>query len=794
MVTLTKVQSDAGSGVIDPPVRLNSLDYRKWEPGPLSTLNGEKLRNNGITEYRDLNGLKTEGYEVISHKRIPETTLKLQRYGRVGATVGAVILNAVAAVGLLYSGAKLFFNTITNNDVDDSYKSLGNAYSASAVAGALTGAAHESPEWALGNIGMGMFSRYLENIWGLAGFSLSEGLASIGMGKVRYRDNKNVYAVKNSIFNSPTFSGFSFLMPIEQAVITFVKRFVTLGDWKRVKTEEPYSLFQTAGGGLISAGGVLGLSSLFKNKMSEKLQSFFYLPYSIFSLLNLAAFYRDGDVVLTRAKDFGSKKAGETYSMRMEGYLKRVASPLLALNNFFLALKGIGIDTSGGVMYNLAMAVRSWGAAVAFLAFKAQSLIKFFKPDMFGPQFKEVIKIKLNPIKEAGRLFSHLEQIETHRPPMHVSDKFDAIIYDGDNEQRDILHTLINTKTFQSLKYKTQIGLPSPSQPGENNRHYLERFSHSKRVCAIAILIYNSLLKNTKDEKLKSNLLDHKDSFKIAALLHDIGHIARSHLAEKAVKGHNNDEYTIDILKDPNSDICQSITNYYGREKGEKIIKQVRDIIGKWSPLFKAFKIADYTEYLRCGDFSSISGFPRWSLDEVKEYVDTVRLFTDKNGELRVGFTEKGAIITFINLYDRKIFNDSYNQTPLHDVEEIPYLLGLDAADVSSDEVKKMTEEQVDNAVKEGIKSISGSNFQFRIKHVTGGETAYSGYSRNDPERKIYIVFDNDHEPMEFIDYLEKVVKNKDKALYMELLPRVVELTTPKEIDVTVNVSGLLPS
>lgn len=764
------------------------LDFKNLPQKYSLYIDPEKLKADGIIEYKSLNGYKDNGIEVQEHTIVPESRLRLERNAKMAATGGAVALNFASALGLFYSGARLFLSSFGMGDVNESYKSLSKAYSASAVAGALTGAAHESGEWALGNIGMGIFSRYLENIWGLAGFSISEGLSAIGMGKVRYRDNRNVTAVRNSIFNNPNLEKFRFLMPIEQSVISFLKRFTSLDGWKRFKTEEPYSLFQSAGGGLISAGGVLALASLFKNKMSEKLQDLCYLPYSAFSIMNLIAFFRDGEMQITRASDFGSRKKNVMRSMFAEGYLKKIAAPVLGLNNLLLALKGIGVDSQGGAMYNLAMAVRSFGAGFAFLGFKAQSLIKFFRPDMFGPKYKEILKILLNPNQYGKHLLEYLKNVDDRRPPPHLSDKFDAIIYDGDNHEREIIDKVINTHTFQLLKGKTQIGLQTPNQPLEGGRGYLERFNHSKRVCAIGILIYNALVKNTQDPELKQYLLDNKEAFKLSGLLHDVGHIARSHLAEQAVEGHDNDEHTVEILKNKDSDIHRVIVDYYGSEKGEKVIKQVREIIGKWSPLFKAFKIADYTEYLRCGDFSCIDPFPKWNIDQVKDYVDNIRLFKDKNGEIKTGFTEKGGIISFINLFDRKIFNDTFNFHPLSKVEEMPYLLGLRASDVSSTQAKKMTEREMDVAAINGLEKIKGSRFQFRIKHITGGETAYSGYSQVDPEKKIYVVFDDNREPMEFIDYTEQVLKTSNPELYNDLQIRIKCLTIPKEIDLTVKI------
>ncbi|OGI06956.1 MAG: hypothetical protein A3F80_01965 [Candidatus Melainabacteria bacterium RIFCSPLOWO2_12_FULL_35_11] len=793
MPAIARVEDSLEQNAVTKSQILNKcLDFRNWELEKYSTLNKEILRTKGIPDYKDLSGFKTDGIEVIKHTKIPENTLKLQRYGRMGATGGAVVLNLVSALGLFYYGAKLFFNSILNRDVDESYNSLGNAYSASAVAGTLTGAAHESPEWAIGNIGMGFFSRKLNNLWGLACFSISEGLASIGMGKVRYRDKRNVYAVRNSIFNNPALSQLRFLMPIEQAILTFVKKIFSPKNWKRFKDEEPYSVFQTAGGGLIAGGGLLGIGSLFKEKLSEAMQSFFYLPYSLFSSLNLLAFYRDGEVQLNRLKKF-AKRPGESYSMRTEGYFKKLSTPFLALNNFLLALKGIGIDSEGGLLYNLAMSARSWGAGLAFLAFKSQSLLKFFKPDLFGPKYKEKIELNLNVQKEAEVVFRHLENLEKNRPSPHQRDKFDNII-DSD-EQKDILRKLIDTPTYQSGMYKTQIGLPTPLNPPTNGRPYLERFTHGKRVCGIDILVYNALLKNTVDENLRSLLLENKEAFKIAGLLHDVGHIVRSHLAEKAVKGHDNDEYTLDILEGTKEsvpkDIHDTVCSHYGKEKGEKILKQVRDIIGIHSPLYKAYKICDYVEYLRCGDFTCIDGFPKWTTDDIKEYADMLRLYKGKDGKIKTCFTEEGAILTFIILFDRKVFNDSFNYFPIACADEQPYLLGLDAADVSEKEIKSMKrEKEVDDAARRGLKKLKYSNFQFKQRHTTGGEDAYCGYSRVDPDKKILVYMGENKEPMEFLEYMEKFVKPKDKELYQELEPRIYGLTTPKEIQLIINVSS----
>ena len=192
---------------------------------------------------------------------------------------------------------------------------------------------------------------------------------------------------------------------------------------------------------------------------------------------------------------------------------------------------------------------------------------------------------------------------------------------------------------------------------------------------------------------------------------------------------------------------------------------------------------------MRCGDFTCIDGFPKWTTDDIKEYADTVRLY--KNGkDVKTCFTEKGALLTWIILFDRKVFNDAFNYFPITSADEIPYLSGLDAAEVSEKEAKHMTEKEMDLAAHTGLKKLEHSNYQSRQRDATGGETAYCGYSKYDPDKKILVYMGEDKEPMEFLDYVEKFIKPRDEKLYKELEPRIYGLTTHKEIDLVINIKS----
>ncbi|GMT42027.1 MAG: hypothetical protein IEMM0002_0438 [bacterium] len=90
---------------------------------------------------------------------------------------------------------------------------------------------------------------------------------------------------------------------------------------------------------------------------------------------------------------------------------------------------------------------------------------------------------------------------------------------------------LINTKSFQRLRNVNQLGLAHFVYPGAN----YSRFSHSLGTCHIVGLIFDSLL-NKAEENKKEKIQNNIQLYRIAALLHDIGHYPFSHPMERAIK------------------------------------------------------------------------------------------------------------------------------------------------------------------------------------------------------------------------------------------------------------------
>jgi len=88
---------------------------------------------------------------------------------------------------------------------------------------------------------------------------------------------------------------------------------------------------------------------------------------------------------------------------------------------------------------------------------------------------------------------------------------------------------IINSKAFQRLRNIKQLGLVSYVFPGAD----YTRFSHSVGVCHLTSKLYDaySKVKGTTDDY-------EKQKYRLAGLLHDIGHYPFSHAMEGAIKLH----------------------------------------------------------------------------------------------------------------------------------------------------------------------------------------------------------------------------------------------------------------
>lgn len=91
----------------------------------------------------------------------------------------------------------------------------------------------------------------------------------------------------------------------------------------------------------------------------------------------------------------------------------------------------------------------------------------------------------------------------------------------------DIEIKIINSKAFQRLRNVKQLGLMNYVFPGAD----YTRFSHSIGVCHLTSKLYDaySKVKGKSDDS-------EKQKYRLAGLLHDIGHYPLSHVTEDAIK------------------------------------------------------------------------------------------------------------------------------------------------------------------------------------------------------------------------------------------------------------------
>ena len=745
-----------------------------------------------------LEGFKTanRSIEVTKVEHVPQDTLKWQRTGRMLASGASVGLNILAAVGLIYGSLKLVMSSIFGNgDIESAYSKLGKAYGVGGLAGAMTGIAHESMSWTAGNIGMAAAGiAGLDKPGWLALHTLSDGLSSLGMSGVRYRQKANSIAVTRSIFNIPFLHHFRFLQPAEQAVLSFVKSFKSKEGLKTFVSDEPYKLFKRAAGGLISASGVLGIAALFKNKMPNIVNQFLYLPYALLSTVNLIAFGRDGQIELKRINSFKANKDGEDLCRRVEGHAKLNSTPFLGINNVLLALKGLGIESEGGIMYHAAMAFRSFGTALAMIGFSGQSALKFFKKVLFGPLLKEIWDVRINPKRALENTFKTIDD-EMARPSTEedlareeINKKFYEILI---NNKRcgETVRDILDTDLFKSLINVSQIGLLTTSNPQARSCLKLNRHEHCIAVGAIATIVIDELINNATDLRMKQELIDYAVPFIIACTIHDVRHLARSHVLEKAIEGHDNDQLLMWMLQDENEPITQIIINKYGKDA----LTKVQEVIGHKHPLlYKAFKDCDRMHYQGVHEYPLLKNprleFYKAGIDNIREFPKTMRPVYLDNGKLEMGYTEVGAVQKLLREFSRYIYFNTEHGAFATVEADLPYCVGLAAnPNVNSKNVKTMSQSEVDKHANEGVENINGNIFPVNLE-INSGDEFYVGYSPDDRNSRILV--NNGAGVAEISDWIENVVKSENKDLYDKLNYVMTVLRTPKEVRIRALVSN----
>jgi HD superfamily phosphohydrolase len=112
--------------------------------------------------------------------------------------------------------------------------------------------------------------------------------------------------------------------------------------------------------------------------------------------------------------------------------------------------------------------------------------------------------------------------------------------------------SFINTPEFQRLKYIKQLGVAYHIFPSAMHT----RYEHSIGVLILSLKLFRYLLKNS-DEKYQL-YEKYEKCIALGALLHDVGHIAFSHLFQDALNRNNrhfnHEEHSIQIIKKINDE------------------------------------------------------------------------------------------------------------------------------------------------------------------------------------------------------------------------------------------------
>jgi hypothetical protein len=760
------------------------VDYDNLPPTISKRINVNRLKNEGVIEYSNLSAFSEEckeyGLEVINHKIEDTGKLKRKKVMRGVATGGAVLFDLLGAVSLFSSGGKLLSNSFSGTENEEEYKGLNRSYLFSGIGGALTGLSQDSLTWFAGALGMSAVSATLDfkKFFGLGLFSIFDGTQSLGMGDARRREFESVSDVHKPIIGNIPF--LKFLAPLEQGVISSIK------NWNNTSLlfkEEPFTAFQTVGGHLISGGSILTAMSVAQNFISERVQSMAYFPYAILSGINQVSLFRDGSSVLQRAREFGSRKKYEEPLMNAEGWLKRIAAPILGLNNVMLAVKGLGVEM-GGAVYNLAMGFRAVGAGFAFLGFKFQSLQNFIRPDKLGSKHEEHIEYKLDMDKASKTLFPYIKGMMADRPESFQSFPYEEFISEyGNNDLRKIYAALDETKINQYIATVTQTGISTPFNEDRSDRYNQNRKEHCRAVSALMLPLLHQLNQNTKNPRIQKALEEMKYALPLTGEFHDYGHLAFSHFSEQVKSGFKNNEGSMRILKEKGSEIKQVLVNQFGEEKAESEILKIQDILGKQNFGYHLLKIlGDYVEYNRLGDHTFTGGFPKWDLEDVMSFINEIRLFEDENGVIKTGFSPKGALTALFIYSDITLHHGVTNKHPLVEgpLKLVQYI--LQKSGLSLQDLKTKSEPELFDRATALYDKLPGTSFSQETWRYSCGEHK-DGYSDAVPDRVLDVVMD-DGSHMSLGEYLKKdpdSLANNSSALYSAAMTRIKGLQSAKK-------------
>lgn len=219
-------------------------------------------------------------------------------------------------------------------------------------------------------------------------------------------------------------------------------------------------------------------------------------------------------------------------------------------------------------------------------------------------------------------------------------DQIHGVIEFSDDEMK-----LINTPTFNRLRYIKQLSFEEYEFPGASHT----RYQHSLGVCKCVTDMYNSIVKNCPEFYREGDL----ELLRMIALSHDIGHSPLSHASE-VLSSISHEERLRDILEIEKENVV--LKNSYNID-GYDLIDQVYNGDGltyisdkhliTLHDFMDGFIDADKIDYLErdamnCG--IKYGNFDRYGL------ISNLTLFKDRDGIYRIAIEEDGinALESFI--------------------------------------------------------------------------------------------------------------------------------------------------
>ena len=148
--------------------------------------------------------------------------------------------------------------------------------------------------------------------------------------------------------------------------------------------------------------------------------------------------------------------------------------------------------------------------------------------------------------------------------------------------EKEIIHTPI----FQRLHHINQLGLANIIFPTALHT----RFSHSLGV----LCIMDKLVTHIREKYAEYLSIDDTEHqlLRLAALLHDIGHLPFSHSGEEATAQASAKEKESELLE-PNPAVQQEQPSWWRPTKAKLHEKLSRLVVGNWEDLIKIFRKYD---------------------------------------------------------------------------------------------------------------------------------------------------------------------------------------------------------